>query len=638
MSTVKVLLSGDPAGNLGALFKRVAAVNKANGPFDYLFCVGPFFPIAGASEDSAAPDAETIKFLTGKQEVPVPTFFIGAFGAGSRQAMAAAEASGTARLQWLGAAGVVRLKGLNVAFLDGLAAPRGQGNAGTDPTTLHGGRYNTKVHWDALTAAVERTEGDIDLLLTCDWPADVAAGLPSNAGPPDGAAAGGSEPLSAIAVAIRPRYHVCGGRGVFWARLPYMNKDLGAGSHATRFIALAAVGNAAKQKSLHALGMVPAAHMDASALNARPEGATGSPYEAAAASRKRSAAESRDEELGIQDWRWQDRKRARPPAAAPSLGRPGVTKDDSCSVYVRNLPFHGTEQDIEDHFSSAGEVVDVRRGTQPDGKLQGFGHVQFATEECVQRALQLHGSVLKGREIFVDAASNRPAPAPLPAGQPVDGCWFCLSNPNADVELVASVGEECYVAVDKGAINDGHVLVVPIEHFPNTLGISPKAHAEMDRYLTALASCYAAQGKEAVTFERFMAFRKSGGNHCHVNVVPAPAAHAARAREVFDKAAASIGAEFTELPKASGEAFRSYLKRAVGDDEYLRVGLPGGVQLVHPIRRGERFPINFGRDVASAIAGTPDRADWKKCSVDAAEETARTERFKASFKAHDIMQ
>ena len=40
------------------------------------------------------------------------------------------------------------------------------------------------------------------------------------------------------------------------------------------------------------------------------------------------------------------------------------------------------------------------------------------------------------------------------------------------------------------------------------------------------------QGKEAVTFERFMAFRKSGGNHCHVNVVPAPAAAASQARQV----------------------------------------------------------------------------------------------------------
>ena len=45
-----------------------------------------------------------------------------------------------------------------------------------------------------------------------------------------------------------------------------------------------------------------------------------------------------------------------------------------------------------------------------------------------------------GREIFVDAATNRPGPPPLPSGKPVEGCWFCLSNPNADVELVASVG------------------------------------------------------------------------------------------------------------------------------------------------------------------------------------------------------
>jgi RNA recognition motif-containing protein len=75
------------------------------------------------------------------------------------------------------------------------------------------------------------------------------------------------------------------------------------------------------------------------------------------------------------------------------------------------------------------------------GKLNGFGHIQFAEAEAVQRALALHGADLMGREIFVDAASNRPGPAPLPAGRPVDGCWFCLSNPNADVELVASVGE-----------------------------------------------------------------------------------------------------------------------------------------------------------------------------------------------------
>jgi len=41
-----------------------------------------------------------------------------------------------------------------------------------------------------------------------------------------------------------------------------------------------------------------------------------------------------------------------------------------------------------------------------------------------------------------------------------------------------------------------------------------------------------AQGQELVAFERYMALRKSGGNHCHVNVLPIPAAAAAGARKV----------------------------------------------------------------------------------------------------------
>lgn len=44
---MKVLVTGDPGGSLSALFKRVTAVNKSNGPFDMLFCVGSFFCHAG---------------------------------------------------------------------------------------------------------------------------------------------------------------------------------------------------------------------------------------------------------------------------------------------------------------------------------------------------------------------------------------------------------------------------------------------------------------------------------------------------------------------------------------------------------------------------------------------------------------
>ncbi len=49
----------------------------------------------------------------------------------------------------------------------------------------------------------------------------------------------------------------------------------------TRFIGLGEVGNASKQKSLHALGLQPAAYMDIEALQQKPAGSTPCPYVAA---------------------------------------------------------------------------------------------------------------------------------------------------------------------------------------------------------------------------------------------------------------------------------------------------------------------------------------------------------------------
>eukprot|EP00798_Chlamydomonas_sp_ICE-L_P008737 gene8737-33599_t len=117
-------------------------------------------------------------------------------------------------------------------------------------------------------------------------------------------------------------------------------------------------------------------------------------------------------------------------------------------------------------------------------------------------------------------------------GQAVENCWFCLGSQAADVGLVASVGEEAYIAVDKGAINDSHVLVVPIEHYPSSAALKPETFIEVEKYLSALRSCYASQGRELIAFERFLALRKSGGNHCHINVIGVPKAAADRAKEV----------------------------------------------------------------------------------------------------------
>jgi hypothetical protein len=64
--------------------------------------------------------------------------------------------------------------------------------------------------------------------------------------------------------------------------------------------------------------------------------------------------------------------------------------------------------------------------------------VQFETEQAAKRACQLHGTDFMGRELTIDVSTSG---VRAPSGKPVEGCWFCLSNPNADVNLVASIGK-----------------------------------------------------------------------------------------------------------------------------------------------------------------------------------------------------
>ena len=92
-------------------------------------------------------------------------------------------------------------------------------------------------------------------------------------------------------------------------------------------------------------------------------------------------------------------------AAAGASGRGG---DGSSTVFVGNLPWDATEDNLRETFSSAGQVVGVRiavdRETQ---KPRGFGHVEFSSAEEAQKAVQeLNGFDFGGRELRVDLGSS----------------------------------------------------------------------------------------------------------------------------------------------------------------------------------------------------------------------------------------
>jgi hypothetical protein len=41
-------------------------------------------------------------------------------------------------------------------------------------------------------------------------------------------------------------------------------------------------------------------------------------------------------------------------------------------------------------------------------------------------------------------------------------CWFCLSNPDVESHLIATVVQDTYIAIAKGGLVKNHALIVPV--------------------------------------------------------------------------------------------------------------------------------------------------------------------------------
>jgi hypothetical protein len=86
----------------------------------------------------------------------------------------------------------------------------------------------------------------------------------------------------------------------------------------------------------------------------------------------------------------------------PSDGRTGAAMD----IYVGNLAYDTTEQQVFHHFQQCGQVLNV--GIPKDltsGEGRGFAFVKMANRESAKLAIeQLDGSAIRGRRIRLDWA------------------------------------------------------------------------------------------------------------------------------------------------------------------------------------------------------------------------------------------
>jgi len=657
----------------------VNTVNAKSGPFHCLLCVGQFL---ANDADSAQQFKE---YVSGQKSVPIPTYFIGDYGEGAEELSSQVAGDSTGKGQicenlfYLRGAGIREIAGLRVAFLSGKydkLTYEDTSRVAVAAAIREGGCY-LKHQVEEL---LQKNDPSIvvDVLMTNEWPLGVTHNL-SVCSPAHAALSQeGRQVTAEIVEKLGPRYHLCGMGDTYFARSPYKT----TAGHVTRFVALANVGNAQKQKWLYAVSLKPAAQMSQTELATVPTDTTSTPYThanpqtLAGHKRKLEAGSSRagvgappsdmeakyaaleeqsNEMQSTQNFRWQEPqvKKLRPDMKKP-LG--AARLNGSTVIFVKNLHFKAREEELAKFFGDCGNVIDVNIGREQDGRSRGFAHITFTSTEEAVKACNKHGQVFMGREMFVDGHEQRPKldpnipqyipgtgnipppPAGPPPGTPAS-CWFCLSNAEADVNLVVSIGEHTYLAIDKGPLVAEHVLLVTIEHIPCTLRLSDAGQGELTKYSDALKKCFESGGCKLLMFERYMALRSKGGNHCHVNCMAIPNELADQAGSVFRTKARDAGFDFEIEISADIDTMeaRRQLDKATdgGRHEFVMVTLPDGVRLVHVLSRGERHPMSFCREAAANALGVPEKADWKNCRMTLHEENEASQAFKTKFGQFD---
>ncbi|CAL1265083.1 unnamed protein product [Larinioides sclopetarius] len=173
-----------------------------------------------------------------------------------------------------------------------------------------------------------------------------------------------------------------------------------------------------------------------------------------------------------------------------------------------------------------------------------------------------------------------------------ESCWFCLTNPEVQKQLLLSIGDHSYITLAKGGLVQDHLLIIPMEHVPASINLSDSAEKEIEKYKNALVNYFHDQEYDVIFFERNFV-----SPHLQLQVAP---------------------------PKKS-----YFYIEVVVNKRYSG-------KLLHIIEGN--FPLQFGRMMLAnkTILNVPDRVDWKECKISPDEELRAAEDFRQSFKRYDF--
>merc|ERR1719427_853845 len=98
------------------------------------------------------------------------------------------------------------------------------------------------------------------------------------------------------------------------------------------------------------------------------------------------------------------------PTAATNLTFEEKMEVDARSVYVGNVDYGSTAEELEQHFHGCGSINRVTiLCNKFDGAPKGFAYVEFSDKDSVSTAMALDDSLFRGRQIKVlPKRTNKP--------------------------------------------------------------------------------------------------------------------------------------------------------------------------------------------------------------------------------------
>lgn len=249
-----------------------------------------------------------------------------------------------------------------------------------------------------------------------------------------------------------------------------------------------------------------------------------------------------------------------------------------------------------------------------------------------------------------------PRPAKVPKVVTPNECFFCLSNPKAEIHMVVTVGNMCYIAIAKGPLTrpnqqmgfSGHGIIIPIEHRPTfrsfgDINNSPM-YKESHNYQISLVRAFA----EKFDSSKLVFFETSRETSVHqgIQFLPIPA----HLIENFDKSLNSkVEANNTKFMRNHPLEFAQYgslqdpdLIEIIQNHDYVSFTIFDTETSVRVYISKLEDPqkvvdFQFARRVLADVLRCPQRVYWNKCQQPQLKEAADCDNFKEFFKAYDLV-